>query len=85
MSYENDIQSMKIGNNWFVILADFDCDEPYITICNEDSRKEEKMLVPEPLAYYLRTHFCGSVKMHDLIQKNSIRDLQCGIKKLLGL
>ena len=81
----NGHRPMEIADGYFVTGADFDCEEPFIKVANSECTDEEKMLVPESLAYYLRTHWCGSNKMHDLIRTNAVRDLQSGMRDLLGI
>ena len=79
-------RSMIIEDGWFCNGADFDCKEPYITLCHDtELNKKEKMLIPEALAYYLRTHWCGSQKMHDLIENNAIRGIQDQLKEIIGV
>ena len=60
---------MEIGKDWFVYNANLDSDEPFIVLAHKEGGIEKKMPIPEPLAYYLRTHWCGSQIMHDLIEK----------------
>ena len=84
--------SMIIGEDWYCYNVDCDCEEPYIILCRNDNSEEEKVLVPEQLAYYLRTHFCGSRKMHNAISKSAassaaeeIRKQVAGTLHLLGI
>lgn len=76
---------MIIKEGWGCVGADFDCSEPYITVVNNDCDKKEDILIPETVAYYLRTHFCGSRKMHEGLKKDAIRGMQNKLKKLLGI
>ena len=59
----------------FVSGADFDVEEPYITVCEDLTGDEYKLLVPKSLAYYLSTHFCGSNVMRELIQEHTRADI----------
>lgn len=77
--------SMTIPAGWFAYEANFDSEEPYIIIANDEDSREEKILIPKSLAYYLRTHWCGSKKMHDLIEKNTIQAMQNKLKNLMGI
>jgi hypothetical protein len=76
---------MTIKEGWFCYGANFDCKEPHIIIADNDCNKEEKILIPETVAYYLRTHFCGSNQMRDTIRDNAISDMQYKFKELLGI
>ena len=79
--------SLDIPEGWFVYGADFDSDEPSITICNSNSfnSEERKLLVPKSLAYYLSTHNCGSSEMRERIRDNGRREVRETIKEALGL
>ncbi len=90
MSSEN--TPMVIGEDWFCYQVDCDCEKPYIVLCHKETSEEEKVLVPEQLAYYLRTHFCGSEKMHNSISNsaasgaaNEIRKQVADTLHLLGI
>ena len=52
-------------------------------MANNDSSKEEKIPIPETVAYYLRTHWCGSKIMHNLIEKNTVSDMQNKLRNTL--
>ena len=75
---------MEIGEDWFCYRADFDCEEPHIILAHKDGGEEEKMPVPEQLAYYLRTHWCGSQTMHDLIANKARESVGKKVRELLG-
>lgn len=73
-SVEED-QSLTVPADHFVTGCDFDAEEPYLKICANDSTgydKEKKIPIPSAMAYYLRTHWCGSDKMHDLIESGAV-------------
>jgi hypothetical protein len=76
---------MEIGKDWFCYKADFDCKEPHIILAHKDGGEEKKMVVPEQLAYYLRTHWCGSKTMHDTIERNAKSSVQRDLQKILGV
>jgi len=76
---------LQIEDGWFVYGADFDCDEPYIVLANNDTNEEKRVNVPEQLAYYLRTHWCGSQRMHDLIYDKGVNSTRYKIKEALGI
>jgi len=69
-------ETFTIPKGFFVQKVDLDADEPYAMIESEDYSIElpegmsNKILIPKPLAYYLRTHFCGSEQMKNLIERN---------------
>ena len=80
--------TMEIPDDYFVHECNLDVDEPYCVICPEDSygfRNEIKVLIPKQLAYYLRTHWCGSQKMHDLIEEGVRRNIAYSILDALGI
>ena len=81
--------SLEIPDGYYVNKVDLDCYEPYCIINSVNScglrNKGQKVLIPKALAYYLSVHFCGSDEMHDLIEKNTIRDMQNKIKYILGI
>lgn len=75
-----------IPDGWFVVNVDFDADEPYCTIhstVNYESNEVQKILIPKSLAYFLSTHFCGSAKMHKLIEDNTRSSIKNTIKSAL--
>ena len=83
---ESENKPMTIKEGWFCSGADFDAEEPFILISNEEHcLQEEKILIPESVAYYLRTHWCGSKKMHDSIEKHTTQDFQRQFKEILGI
>ncbi len=76
---------MTIGDDWYCYNANFDHDEPYVVLCHEHTSEEVKIPVPKQLAYYLKTHFCGSRIMHDhMVDKGRTR-LQVELLTLLGI
>jgi hypothetical protein len=88
MEFSDKSQSFTIPANYFVYYVDFDCEKPYAIICNAASfEKEEKIYIPEALAYYLKTQYCGSKKMEETIASNTkdatIHDIREKTKALL--
>jgi hypothetical protein len=81
---ETDIKPMEIGDDWFCYEADFDSEEPHIILAHRDGGEKKKIPVPEQLAYYLRTCYCGSQTMHDLITANAKKSVTDGIREILG-
>lgn len=77
--------SLIIPDGWFVFGADFDCDEPYITITKGSPNSEKKLSVPKALAYYLSMHFCGSKSMHNSLIKTGKYTAHKEIRSALGL
>ena len=67
--------------------CDLDADEPYCVIRPDagDMEPETKCKIPFALAYFLRTHFCGSEKMRDLIESNARREIKNAIFDALGV
>ena len=57
----------------------------YITVCSSDNMEEEKILMPEQLSYYLKTHFCGSNRMHDNLIERGGQAVKDQIKDILGV
>ena len=79
-------RAMDIGDDYYVYQVDVDCDKPFAEICHKDDPAiSEKISIPHQLAYYLKTHWCGSQKMHDLIEKNAIQGFRHQIKEILGI
>ena len=76
---------MEIGEDWFCYGANFDCDEPHVILCHKDSGEEKKIPVPKQLAYYLRTHWCGSQIMHDLITNNAKKSMSKSLQEIIGI
>jgi len=85
MKNDKKIKTVKIkelfnlcGEDWLCEKADFDCNTPYIQIYN--FRKQDnkiKILIPDPIAHYLRAVWCGSNKMYnkiDKMAKNALRE-----------
>ena len=82
----NENKPMTIKDGWFVCGANFDCDEPYIILANEHNGVDEiKVPVPKSVAYYLRTHWCGSQQMHDTIKENATSEALNLIKQALRI
>lgn len=81
------IETLIIPKGYFVSHADFDCENPYIELVMDDATESStiKVFVPEPLAYYLSTHYCGSQKMHDNITDNAKRSIQDQLRNILGM
>jgi len=63
----------------------FDNDEPYITLVHKEGGEEKKIAVPKQLAYYLRTHWCGSQIMHDLIVNNAKKSMSKSLQEIIGI
>ena len=79
-------QTLIIPKGYFVCKCDLDDNPPTCKIASETNFLEEKVLiVPLALAYYLKTHFCGSYKMRNLIENQTRRALQNEFKELLGI
>ena len=77
---------MKIEEDYFCYEANFDCDEPFITLCHKDDVAiSYEVEIPYQLAYYLRTHHCGSKKMRNLIQEHAVQNIQHKLKELMGI
>ena len=81
-------QTLTIPAGFFVDGADFDAEEPFITVSDpedDDVYKTTKILFPKALAYYLKTHFCGSEGMRGLIRDHERRKVQEAIQVAIGL
>ena len=79
-------QTLIIPKGYFVCNCNLDKDPPTCRIASEtDLLLEKELVIPLALAYYLRTHFCGSYKMRELIEKNTKRHMQNEFKELLGI
>ena len=85
--FEDIDETMTIPSGHFVHKVDLDCDDPYCQVCRESDMEDmkEKIFIPKSLAYYLRTHFCGSESMHELIRTDAVRSCQNAIKEALGI
>lgn len=81
-------QTMTIPKDHFVCGCNLDDEVPYCTITPKDEfavEHEKKVLIPKALAYFLRTHFCGSYEMHKLITDHAKFEAREKIKEALGL
>lgn len=91
INYNNDQfigGKLEIPDGWFVYMADFDAEEPYIIVVKDGCYSvddEVKLPVPKSLAHYLSKHFCGSKKMVESIREGAERNIQYKLKKLLGI
>jgi len=85
--FEDIDEMMTIPAGHFVNHVDLDCDTPYCQVCRESDMKDfdDKIFVPKALAYYLRTHFCGSERMHKSLKEDGRRSCQNEIKEALGI
>lgn len=81
-------QTMTIPKDHFVCGCDLDDENPYCIITPKDEyavEYEKRVPIPKSLAYYLRTHFCGSHKMRDILFKQGQSQVRDQIKEALGL
>ncbi len=76
---------MSIKQGWGCTGANFDCEKPFIEVTNNECSKTKKISIPESVAYYLRTHFCGSRQMHNGLKADAVRDLQNKFKQIMGM
>ena len=76
---------MIIKEDWYVYQVNSECEKPYITVCSSDNMEEEKILMPEQLSYYLKTHFCGSTRMKDNLVERGRQSIKDEIKDILGV
>ena len=77
----------EIPDDWFVCAADLDAETPFVLAQQRDStdNKETKFLVPPQLAYYLRTHYCGSATMHNALIEQGKYKVRTKVKDALGI
>lgn len=81
-------QSMFISGDCFVTKVDLDATDPYCMVQHKDSidvDNEVKVRIPRALAYYLRTHFCGSLAMHDKLIEHGHQEIRSTIRTALGI
>jgi hypothetical protein len=80
-------QTLTLPAGAFVCGADFDCKEPYIEYATNDENicNRNKVAVPQALAYYLHTHWCGSKAMHKGIEEDTRRSIRNDILEVLGI
>lgn len=81
-------QVLTIPKGYFVVRCDFDKEEPTITLHHEYACDcFDEMIVPAPkaLAYYLKTHGCGSKIMRNIIENQGKREVRNAIKEALGI
>ncbi len=84
-TYRSGNKSMIIKEDWFVYQVNSECEKPYITVCPSNDMEEEKILMPEQLSHYLKTHFCGSHRMHDNLIERGGQAVKNQIKNILGV
>ena len=76
----------EIPDGFYVYRVDFDDKEPYVQIFDGVNIYDAiKIPVPKSLAYYLKTHHCGSMKMNDLIEKRAKNELRTKINCVLKI
>ena len=92
MSDINDMQFMggtlEIPSGHWVDSVNLDCSEPYCIIFPKDKWDNNdaiKLMIPKNLAYYLRTHFCGSREYHDRVYEQGAHDARMTIKRALDI
>ena len=71
----------------FVHEVNLDCAIPYC-LCYLINNYEAAPIyfeINKALAYYQKTHFCGSQEMHDNLIKDGRRKVQNEIKEALGI
>jgi len=77
---------LTIPDNYFVHGANFDVEQPYIFISNEEKPLTQiRLLIPPALAYYLRTHHCGSDTMRKNIYDSGAQSVRDKIKEAIGI
>jgi hypothetical protein len=86
-SSANQDESLTIPAGHSVHACDLDTDQPWCEIRPDsgDMEPATKLRIPWALAYFLRTHFCGSNKMRDLIVDHARRDIANTIGDALGV
>jgi len=85
--FEDIDETITIPAGHFVYKVDLDCDVPYCRLCRESDYTDldANIVIPKALAYYLRTHYCGSERMHNSLKEDGIRLCQNKIKEALGI
>lgn len=83
-SISENTETLIIPKGFFVSFADFDSENPYIELKNDDPIKIEtfKVSVPSALAYYLSTNYCGSQKMERSLISKGENNMKIRIKKI---
>ena len=78
---------LEIPDGYFVNNCDLDADEPWCEICPETYALStpQKLPIPKALAYYLKTHFCGSESMEKKIIERTRREIASDILMALGI
>lgn len=72
----------------FVGAVDLDCEEPYCDVYLNDHSIDDKPMkfkIPKPLAYYQRTHFCGSEEAYENMLEMGRREVRNKIKDALNI
>lgn len=77
--------NLDIPDGFFVYDLRVDDADPIVEIINDETGEERTLKVPRALAYYLRTHDCGSALMRQKIEENAIRKMQKNLRHILGL
>jgi len=73
------------GEDWFCEMADFDCKDPYVQIYKyKEKGNKIKILIPGPIAHYLRAVWCGSNKMCNKIDKMAKNSLRAALQNLIN-
>ena len=81
-------QTLTIPKGYFVCGCDLDKNPPTCEIASFDEEsilEEKELIVPFALAYYLRTHHCGSYRMRELIEEQAKRKLRNSFKDLMNI
>lgn len=72
--------------HWFIYCCDLDCDKPYCEAYTDLSSSEPTYFaIPQPLAHYLSTHYCGSQKMYDQIAEQARAKIIGDLFRALGV
>lgn len=84
-NYKETVNSpMIIEDDWFCYKVDLDNKKPYAILCHKETGEEEKILIPQKLAYYFKTHWCGSEEIYKKIKNDANEEMQNKLKELLG-
>jgi len=81
-------QSFTIPDEHYVHKVDLDCNEPYCLISHKTNfspDKDVKLLIPIALAYYLKTHHCGSNSMREILIEFGRTEVRNKIKSILEI
>lgn len=77
-------ETITIPKDYYVTMVDFDSQQPFVNVVKDGEKGIKKISVPKALAFFLSNN-SGSRKMTEKLRDEGVKQIQNGMKELLGL